>query len=231
MAKTEALQQHSKTNSSTTLTEASPSEKQAQSINVRRFFFLLVPCFVIFLFFLTQQNFIRVHQSYFIEDRQNISLQFSDLSDTWTEKTLRKKFANMPINCYPNPGEGLGDLACVLDTKSFNNIPALFISFFFTANRLQQISVNVPWWEHQAAYNYLRTSLGEPSTSQYLPHGGIQLHGWQLPDGAAIFYNRDKSFNPLMWNTILWRSASSCAFNSCFVHPDQNENRLGTVGQ
>lgn len=190
---------------------------QSQSVSLRRIAVLLLAGFAILGLLMTQREAIREHQLYFTENRQDVAFQFAELSEAWTERTLREKFAGYPIHCYPNPGDGLGDLGCVMDTKSFNGIPALFVSFFFASGHLQQISINVPWWEHQAAYRYLIASIGPQTASQLFPHAGVRLYGWQLPAGAAVFYNRDKSLNPLLWNAINWRSASSCMSNSCFV--------------
>lgn len=166
---------------------------------------------------MAQGGAIREHQRYFTENRQDVVLPFAELSEAWTERTLREKFAGYPIQCYRNPGRSLGDLGCAMDTKSFNGIPALFISFFFTSGHLRQISISIPWWEHQATYKYLTTALGPPTASQLFPYAGIRLHGWLLADGTAVFYNRDKSLNPLQWNAINWRSASSCMRTACFT--------------
>lgn len=193
--------------------------KQAQSpsVSLRRIAILLLVGLAIFGLLMTQRAAIRQHQLYFTENRQDVSFQFAELSEAWTVNTLRKRFAGYPIHCYPNPGDNLGDLACAMDVKSFNGLPALFISFFFDAGQLQQISINVPWWKHRAAYKYLVASIGPQTASQVLHQEGVRLHGWHLPDGAGVFYNRDKSRNPLQWNGIYWRSASSCTNNACFV--------------
>lgn len=156
------------------------------------------------------------YRLYFTEDRKDVSFAIGELSETWTEQTLRERFAGLPIHCQPNPGAGLGDLACAVDVKSYNGLPALFISFFFEAGQLQQVSVNVPWWKHDAAYARLRQWLGPPHASQVFPHSGVRLHGWQLAGGAGVFFNRDASLNPLEWSAIQWRSASSCAALPCF---------------
>lgn len=166
---------------------------------------------------MTQRAAIREHQLYFTEPRRDVIFELSELSEEWSEETLRKKFPDIAPNCEDLSGSGLGDVACVIDTKSFNGVPALFISFFFSSGRLQQVSINVPWWRHRTARDYLDTSLGAPTASQIFPHSGVRLHGWHLSDGSAVFYNRDMSINPLEWNAIYWRSASSCARTNCFT--------------
>lgn len=198
-------------------TSSLTNQTKSQSLSLRRILIALVTSFALFWLFTTQRENIREHQLYFTQDRKDVSFQLSDLSEAWTEKTLREKFVGIPLSCYPNPGEGLGDLGCALDTKSFNGVPALFISFFFASGHLQQVSINVPWWKHKAAYSYLVASMGRQTASQLYPHSGVRLHGWNLPSGAAVFYNRDKSLNPLLWNAINWRSASSCAADECFI--------------
>ena len=189
---------------------------QRQSLSLGRILVALVFCFIILGLLMTQRETIREYQLYLTEDRRDVSFQLTEISEAWTEKILREKFTGFPLNCSNNPGAGLGDRACALDTKSFNGVPALYISFFFSSGALQQISINIPWWRHQEGYDYLVKLLGRPTGSQRLPHAGIRLHGWLLANGGAVFYNRDKSLNPLQWNAIYWRSASSCAANSCF---------------
>lgn len=196
-----------------------PIIEQLRSLSFRGIFFALLICLCYFGLVMTQKDALIEHKLYFTEDRKEISFQFSEMSEKWTIKMLRDRFPGHTLNCQPNPGEMLGDMGCVLDAKSFNGVPALFISFFFSSNHLQQIAVNIPWWKHQVAYEYLQTTMGKPAASQLFPHSGVRLHGWILTDGTAVFYNRDKSINPLRWNTIYWQSASLCAANRCISMP------------
>lgn len=196
---------------------SSPTNKGSSLFSLGRILIAVVLVLTVWISFMAPAESIREHQLYFSEDRKDVRFELAELSEAWTEKTLREKFSGIPINCFSNRGEGLGDRACVIDTKSFNGLPALFIPFFFDSGRLQQVSINVPWWKHDAGYNYVVASIGLPASSQLLPHSGVRLHGWRLPSGAAVFYNRDKSLNPLMWNAINWRSASSCATKRCFM--------------
>ncbi len=191
-------------------------QSQAPSLSRRRIGIALLVGLGLFALLMTQFNLVREYKLYLTEDRKDVTFQLSELSEAWTKQTLQERFAGIPIRCYPDPGEGLGDLGCMVDTKSYNRIPALFISFFFSSGHLHQVSINIPWWKHKEAFEHLRTSLGIPTASQLYPRAGIRLHGWQLPDGAAVLYNRDKSVNPLQWNAIYWRSAASCKRDTCF---------------
>jgi hypothetical protein len=196
--------------------KVSPGAKPPRPVSLRRILVALLVIFALFALLMTQRDVIREYQLYFTEDRQDVNFELAELSEAWSEKMLREKFPGVPLNCYSEQGKNLGDLQCVLDTKSFNGVPALFITFFFSADHLQQVSINVPWWEHQAAYDYLVASIGRQISSQDSPHAGVRLHGWRLPCGAGVFYNRDKSLNPLQWNAISWQNPTWCAAHGCF---------------
>jgi hypothetical protein len=193
-----------------------PKQRQAPSLSMRRIGVALLIGLGLLALLMTQFDVLREYKLYLTEDRKDVAFQLTELSEAWTERTLRERFAGLPMRCYPNPGEGLGDQGCIVDTKSYNGIPAMFISFFFSSGHLNQVSINVPWWNHRVAFERLRVSLGAPTASQLFPHSGIRLHGWQLPSGAVVLYNRDRSINPLQWNAIYWRSAAACREQPCF---------------
>lgn len=176
----------------------------------------LLVCLVVLLLVLIEKERLREHWLYFTEDRRAATFDFVELSESWSVDMLRERFSGFPIRCYPNPGDGLGDLGCIVDTMSHNGVPSLFISFFFTSGHLHQVSVNIPWWNHAEAYSKLTATLGQPLASQLLPRHGVRLHGWRLADGAGLFFNRDRALNPLDWNSIYWRSAASCKARTCF---------------
>ncbi|HNJ99823.1 MAG TPA: hypothetical protein PLJ14_04200 [Accumulibacter sp.] len=122
-------------------------KKSNQTINWRRIFFALLICLCYFGLTMTQKDALVEHKLYFTETRKGISFQLSEMSEEWTPKMLRDRFSDYPVNCQPNPGIMLGDLSCVVDAKSFNGVPVLFISFFFSSGRLRQcnfLSVNIP---------------------------------------------------------------------------------------
>ena len=168
---------------------------------------------------LSQARRLQEHWLYFTEDRQPATFTFQELSGRWSEKTLYEKFPGYPIRCQAYDGDLPADRACAVDTASHNGMPTLFISFFFARGHLSDVSINVPWWLHGTAHRQIVTAFGLPHGSQMFPRHGVRLHGWQLPGGAALFLNRDRSWNPLEWSAIYWRSAESCAMYSCFTDP------------
>lgn len=157
------------------------------------------------------------YRLYLTQERPDIRLRFTDLSQAWTEADLRQRFPALSFRCYDNrPGEYLDDRSCFADAHSLNGHGAMSLAFYFKDGRLNRAAVNVPWWSHWAALGSLEQGHGDPDVSQPLPHAGVRLHGWRLPDGGALFFNRDLPFNPLEWSAIFWSSARQCEFKPCF---------------
>lgn len=188
----------------------------SRSINYSRVAFIVMACLIASLLVLSQRDNIEEYRLYFTETRKPAKFQFSELSEDWTEKTLRERFYGYPMSCQPYQGDLPVDRACGVDVNSHNGVPALFISFFFSAGHLDQAVVNVPWWSHDEAFDTLVATLGQPDASQLLPHKGVRLYGWHLPRGAALFLNRDRPLNLFSWNAIYWSSPSACAQRGCF---------------
>lgn len=153
---------------------------------------------------------------YFSETRGPAHFEFAALSEQWTEATLAERFAGHPVSCHPYGGAPPLDRACAVRVTSHNGVPTLFMAFFFGGGRLQQVSVNIPWWSLASAQGSLSERMGPPQGVQDQPHGGVRLVGWTLPGGAALFVNRDRDPNPLVWNAIQWFSPALCA-TGCFT--------------
>lgn len=196
----------------------SPGEQpRSPHLNSRSTLILLLFTALLAAFLHFQASNLTEYRLYFTEDRKAATLSLADLSENWTEATLRDQYAGYPVSCHPYQGELAVQRACAVYVSSYNGVPALFMSFFFADGHLSQISINVPWWSHGAAYRSLVANFGQPAASQLLPHAGVRLHGWRLRNGSAVFFNRDRPLNPLSWNGIYWRSASSCLKQRCFT--------------
>jgi len=171
---------------------------------------ILALCLVLLALVLLQPDNLRVYRLYFTEDRQPVTFRLNELSESWSEQTLKERFRGLPIRCEAFHGPLLANRACAVDVKSYNGVPVLYISFFFSSGQMHHVSINIPWWSHRTAYRYLLHSLGDPDAGQFLPRSGVRLVGWRMPDGSAIFYNRDWIINPLQWNAVLWNSSTAC---------------------
>jgi hypothetical protein len=158
----------------------------------------------------------RVYQLYFSEDRPAITLRYDELSGDWTEQSLQTRFPKVDVICRPGGPVGVGDRTCWLKVLSNNGVPTLYVSFFFTKGHLNAASFNIPLWAHNDALDNIVATYGEPYAAQEQAYSGIRLVGWKLPGGAALFYNRDREINPLVWSSAFWNSAEHCAREHCF---------------
>ncbi|MBS0428646.1 MAG: hypothetical protein JSR41_15325 [Proteobacteria bacterium] len=156
-------------------------------------------------------------QFVFSRPRPPADFALDDLSERWTEADLRERFAGLPILCGPYRVNVAGSRGCRVEAHRYNGMPTLYLSFFFQDGRLDEVVVNMPWWQHRAATRYLLQTFGTPTAAQDEAVAGIRLVGWSRPSGAGVFLNRDRPRNPLDWNAIHWRSAASCARAGCFT--------------
>ncbi len=157
------------------------------------------------------------YRLYLTSERLPAMLDFQALAEDWSEKRLRQAYPNLPIRCGRYAGPLPADKACAVDVNATNEVPTLFMTFFFRGDRLQVVSLNVPWWSHTSAHSYARGAWGEPVASQFLPRAFVRLDGWKLAGGAAVFLNRDRPLNPFEWSSIQWFSPEMCRRQSCFV--------------
>ena len=195
----------------------SPSEQtKAKSLVLLILLVVLVLAAALAAYLWSQSANLREYRLYFTEDRKPAQLSLLELNESWTEASLRQRFAGHPVVCVPYRGELPAQRACAVYVSSLNDVSTLFVSFFFAQGSLRHVSVNVPWWAHKTARRSLIASFGPPIASPFLPYSGVRLHGWSLVNGSAVFLNRDLPLNPLSWNGIHWRSASSCANQGCF---------------
>lgn len=198
--------------------ELSPGEQPNQlPLSPRRIGVLLLVAGVVggYLFF--NRDNLRDYRDYFADGRLPAHLPFGELSESWSEATVQSRFAGFPVTCYANqyPTPTMGDRVCSVEVGSNNNVPTFLMSFFFLSGRMTHATYLVPWWEHARGQSSIENAYGPPVARQMVPRQGARLLGWQLPDGAAIFYNRDRPLNPLWWNAMFWTSASACEKTRC----------------
>ncbi|WP_280815111.1 hypothetical protein [Variovorax sp. TBS-050B] len=156
------------------------------------------------------------YREHFFGNSKSTFFSVSELSEEWTEATVRQRFAEHPVWCGRYQGDLPVDRACGVKIKSYNGIPALYLALFFKDAKLQQMAISLPWWAQGKAYRNVVAEHGAPSASQPRSFSGVRLHGWRLPDGGGLFLNRDRPFNPLDTNAIYWRSATECRTRGCF---------------
>jgi hypothetical protein len=181
-----------------------------------RLLILLIPVLAVFWLWNTRYGPVREYRLYLTEDRKSAQLAWDQISEAWSEADVSSRFAGYPVRCEPDfTGIPQVTRVCTVDVKSLNGVPTLYITFMFAGSKLYRIATMIPWWSHGKGLQALQSTFGPPQASQEKARAGVRLHGWSLPGGAGVFYNRDRPRNPLEANSTQWVGASACLPNSC----------------
>lgn len=195
----------------------SPGQQTSEAVvDWRRVLILLLPALAAFWAWNTRYPPIREHRLFLTQDRKDAVLPWRDLSEAWTEADVRARFQDFPTVCMPDE-TGVPGITrmCSVRMRSLNGVPTMNTNFLFAGPALQRVATSVPWWSHREGIESLVTSFGPPHVSQPRPVAGIRLHGWKLPGGASLFYNRDRGPNPLETSSTQWLAASACTPSPC----------------
>lgn len=190
-------------------------KSEQQKVSLPRILFAVVAIAAAAWFLGSYSGEAREYQRYLSEDRPAITLRYDELSGDWTEQALQARFPKM-VGCYSDAPQGLGDRVCSINLLSNNGVPTLYVAFFFSKGRLNAAAFNIPWWAHNKALDNLVATYGQPYAEQDQAYSGVRLIGWTLPEGGALFYNRDRDINPLVWSSVFWNSPEYCAREHCF---------------
>jgi hypothetical protein len=171
---------------------------------------------VVFVLVFRYPDHVREYHLYLTETRPSLTLDFGEISQDWAEPELRQRFPDLTFRCSDvEPGEGVDQRACMADLQSHNGVPAMFITFYLAAGKVNHVGLSIPWWVHDRKMTQLKAAYGEPDASQALPVGGVRLAGWRLDNGSTIFFEREPSFNPLQWAYVFWSSERACRGGAC----------------
>lgn len=194
-----------------------PGEQDTPSgVSPWRLAALLLPMLLVIWVWNTRFPPVREYTLYLTEDRKPAELPWEEVREDWSEAEVSRRFASYPVRCEPDyTGMPQITRVCTVDVKCFNGTPALYVSFMIAGSTLQRVAPMVPWWSHAAGLAALKSAHGVPSASQQTWHAGVRLHGWKLPNGAAVFYNRDRPLNPLQPNSAQWVGPAACRQTSC----------------
>ncbi|MCB1914112.1 MAG: hypothetical protein KDG52_00110 [Rhodocyclaceae bacterium] len=161
-------------------------------------------------------DYAREYRLYLTEARPRVSIAWTKISRTRDEAGLRARFPQIEFRCRSLPaGAGIGERRCDADIEAFNGIPAMFVSAYFTANRLGHLAIAVPWWSHRRMRRSLERALGPTTHGEPRQGLGTPLAGWRLPGGEMLVFNRNASWNPLLWNQIFWSRSERCGDADC----------------
>ena len=160
---------------------------------------------------------VRAYRQYLTEDRKNLQLPWNEVSSAWTEAQLTAWLKEVPPQCggHPTRAHPKARLSHV-KLRQLNGVPTMYANFLFADDKLQHVATAIPWWAHEKGLQALLATVGQPSVSQERPDSqGLRLSSWKMPQGAAVFYNRDAVRNVLDFNSLQWMSASACGPRPC----------------
>jgi hypothetical protein len=146
-----------------------------------------------------------VYGTYLREKSPEITTRLLDLSTEMDEPQLKKHFEAVSLTCVDQTPEsnGLGDRVCYSAIDKADGDAALTLAAFLRQGKLAHVIVQVPWWVHKSRITRLTAQFGQPSRAGLVARFGGPVLRWTLPSGH-IDVNRDRSFNVLNWNVILW---------------------------
>ncbi len=146
-----------------------------------------------------------VYGTYLREKSPEITTRLMDLSVDMDEAAIRRHFEGVPLNCigqWPG-GDNLGDRVCYAAVDKADGDAALTLAVFFKKGKLAHAIVQVPWWVHKTWMRRLMAQFGQPQRAGMVSRFGGPVLRWSMPNGYVEF-NRDRSFNLLDWNVIMW---------------------------
>jgi hypothetical protein len=196
----------------------------------RTFLLLRILAYTVFvaIFILVwNSDFGYVYRKHFVSN-SNLVLDFNDLDSNTTEADIKKRY---PINWYCRSDNSieLGDYFCADELKTWNNIPALTVVFWFKRGKLNAAKVDLPLWSHDELLSELKSRYGEPkfftnnknnvklakNVALHLLTRGLydadqdvfhdRLGIWYLPKRTQITTSLENESNLFSHNTILWQ--------------------------
>ena len=170
---------------------------------VQVFIVLVIGVAALLVFF--SRDRIHVYGTYLREKSPHINTQLSFLTADMNEAMIQKHFEGLPLRCYgQRPGEdALGDRVCHASIDRADGDAALTLAVFFRKGRLAHLLVQMPWWVHASWVQRLTAQFGAPYVAGSASRMGEPVLRWTLQHGY-VDTNRNRSFNPLNWNAILW---------------------------
>lgn len=165
---------------------------------------LVILLSAVVLLVLLSRDRLDAYGTYLRQKSPEINVNLAELSAAMDEAAVKKHFAGTALSCVAQPaGDALGDRVCYASIDKADGDAALMLAAFFRNGRLAHVMVQTPWWVHQSWHRRLTAQFGQPVKAGLVSRSGGPLVRWSLPDGY-VESNRDRSFNPLNWNVVLW---------------------------
>lgn len=161
------------------------------------------------LMVLSSHDRLPVYATYLREKSPEITTRLTELAVTMDEAMLRQHFAGVPLSCAGQaPGnDSLGDHVCYAQIDRADGDAALMLAAFFHKGKLARLIIQTPWWSHATWMQRFNAQFGNPTQAGLVSHFGGPVLRWTMPNGY-VEANRDRSFNPLTWNVIIWTGST-----------------------
>jgi hypothetical protein len=210
--------------------ESNAVEKKNPVVLIAKIFSLAILLVVLSIAVLFPSE-IHEYQIYLFQPHPNMDFTFENVYEEWNELDLKARFPEVALRCQNEElAGGMGDRSCYADVKKHNDVSAMLVAFFFREGKLESATIHVPIWAHRNMFRDLLRTYGVPKGAQPKPINGARLIGWELLDGGAVFYNRDR-LSPIRWSAIYWSSHRACLRNGCFLSKpvDVNTTSLADI--
>ena len=146
-----------------------------------------------------------VYRTYLREKSPEIQTRFNDLSVSMDEATVKQHFSGLAFRCMvQRAGEDdLGERVCYAPIEKADGEAALGLAALFNKSKLVRVIVQMPWWVLDGWAERSTLQYGEPKFAGRVSLVGGPVLRWTLPNGH-LESNRDRSFNLLSWNVVIW---------------------------
>lgn len=136
--------------------------------------------------------------------RAHVTLPWQALHAGMTPEQLAERLGGPALACEATP-QGR---RCTAPLARADGLPAAALQAQWTAagagERLAQLELLLPWWQHHAAARALLPRLGGPTA--LLPAPAPQALLWQLPQGQ-VRLARAPGWNPWHWTVLRWQAS------------------------
>ena len=133
---------------------------------------------------------------WFFGDPQ-ISMSLGELRTGLGEAELRKVYPQLALVCEDRESR-FGKRSCKAPISGFNEIPAHYIAFFLTGDRLTAMKAGYRAEYHGSMLSMVRQMLGAPADAG----DDIPAIGWPAGEGLALLPRQavdDKDESALLW--------------------------------
>ena len=172
-------------------------------------FVIVLMIAVVALLVFSSQDRIHVYGTYLREKSPHITTNLPALSVEMDEAMVRKHFDGLSLTCIgQGPGnDALGDRVCYAPIDRADGDAALTLAIFFSKGKLVHLIVQTPWWVHSSWQGRFMVQYGQPTHAGVESRFGGPVLRWPMPNGY-VETNRDRSFNPLNWNVLIWSGSN-----------------------